>query len=97
MPRKVKFEVISSLGKEIRTSHEYCVKPIKVIFDKVGNMLNVWFDDPQKEHVCEETAEEIILVKHKTGKVIGFEVLNYRSARESRKITTLPVEAAILD
>ena len=70
---------------------------LRVIFDKVGNTLNVWFDDPQKEHVCEETAEEIILVKDKTGKVIGFEVLNYLSARESRKITTLPVEAAILD
>jgi len=23
------------------------MKPIKVFFDKVGNTLNVWFDDPQ--------------------------------------------------
>lgn len=34
------------------------MKPIKVFFDKVGNTLNVWFDDPQKEHVSEETSDE---------------------------------------
>ena len=72
------------------------MKPIKVIFDKVGNTLNVWFDDPKKEFACEETSEEIVLVKNKAGKVIGFEVLNYLSARESRNIKKLPVEAAIL-
>ena len=37
------------------------MNPIKVIFDRTGNKL--WFDDPQKEHVSEETSEEIILVK----------------------------------
>jgi uncharacterized protein YuzE len=72
------------------------MKPIKVIFDKAGNTLNVWFDDPKKEHVSEETAEEIVLVKDKAGKVIGFEVLNYLSAREARSIKKLPVEAGIL-
>ena len=71
------------------------MKPIRVIFDKVGNTLNVWFDDPKKEFVCEETSEEIVLVKNKAGKVIGFEVLNYLSARESRNIKKLPVEVAI--
>lgn len=46
--------------------------PIKVLFDRVGNTLNVWFDDPQKEHISEETS-----VKDKHGRLIGFEVLNY--------------------
>ena len=72
------------------------MKPIKVLFDKVGNTLNVWFDDPKKEYVSEETAEEIVLVKDKNGKVIGFEVLNYLSPRESRNLKTLPVETGIL-
>lgn len=72
------------------------MKPIKVIFDKVGNTLNVWFDDPKKEHISEETSEEIVLVKDKAGKVIGFEVLNYLSARESKSLKKLAVEAAIL-
>ena len=72
------------------------MKPIKVVFDKVGNTLNVWFDGPKKEFLCEETSQEIVLVKNKAGKVIGFEVLNYLSARESRNIKKLPVEAAIL-
>ena len=72
------------------------MKPIKVLFDKVGNTLNVWFDDPKKEHISEETAEKIILVKDKTGKVIGFEMLNYLSARESWNLKTLPVETGIL-
>jgi hypothetical protein len=53
------------------------MKPIKVLFDRLGNTLNVWFDDPQKEHVSEETSEEVILVKDKDGKLIGFEVLNH--------------------
>lgn len=72
------------------------MKPIKILFDKAGNTLNVWFDDPKKEHVSEETAEEIVLVKDKAGKVIGFEVLNYLSVRESKSLKKLAVEAAIL-
>ena len=72
------------------------MKPIKIFFDKAGNTLNVWFDDPKKEHVSEETAEKIVLVKDKAGKVIGFEVLNYLSARESKSIKKLSVEAGIL-
>lgn len=50
---------------------------IRVIIDREAHTLNVWFDDPTKEHVCEETGDEIILVKDKEGKVIGFEKLNY--------------------
>ena len=72
------------------------MKPIKVIFDKAGNTLNVWFDDPQKEHVSEETAEEIVLIMDKAGKLIGFEVLNYLPAGESLDVETLAVEGAVL-
>lgn len=72
------------------------MKPIKIFFDKAGNTLNVWFDDPKKEHISEETSEEVVLVKDKDGKLIGFEVLNYLSPGESRDIKRLPVESRVL-
>jgi hypothetical protein len=72
------------------------MKPIKVFFDKVGNTLNVWFDDPRKEHTSEETSEEVVLVKDIDGKLIGFEVLNYLSADEAKDVTVVPVEGAVV-
>ena len=33
---------------------------IKLYYDSQGNTLNVWFDDPRKEFVSEETGEEAI-------------------------------------
>jgi len=72
------------------------MKPIKIFFDKVGNTLNVWFDDPAKEAVAEETSEEIAIVKDKKGKVIGFEVLNYLSSSDLKDLKKLPVETEIL-
>jgi hypothetical protein len=50
---------------------------VKVYHDKVGNTLTVWFGEPSEEYVCEETADEVILMKDRTGQVIGFEKLNY--------------------
>jgi uncharacterized protein YuzE len=50
---------------------------VKVYYDQVGNTLTVWFGDPHDEYVAEETGEEIILMKDKSGAVIGFEKLNY--------------------
>ncbi|NJN94014.1 MAG: DUF2283 domain-containing protein [Anaerolineales bacterium] len=50
---------------------------VKVYYDKAGNTLTVWFDDPQKEYISEETGEEVILMKDKEGRVIGFEKLNF--------------------
>ena len=69
------------------------MQPIKLLFDKVGNTLNLWFDDPQNEHVSVETAEDVILVKDANGSVIGIEVLNYLSADDLKDITELPVES----
>ena len=50
---------------------------VKVYYDRGGNTLTVWFGNPQDEYVCEETGEEVILMKDKSGHVIGFEKLNY--------------------
>jgi len=57
---------------------------VKVFYDKEGNTLTVWFSDPKEEYVCEETGEEVVLMKDKSGSVIGFEKLNY-SLTESEK------------
>ena len=53
---------------------------IKVYYDKQGNTVTVWFDDPQQEYICEETGDEVILMKDKGGRVIGFEKLNFSAA-----------------
>jgi len=50
---------------------------VKVYYDREGNTLTVWFGDPANEYVAEETGEEIVLMKDKDGKVIGFEKLNF--------------------
>lgn len=50
---------------------------VKVYYDQAGNSLTVWFGNPQDEYVCEETGDEVILMKDKSGQVIGFERLNF--------------------
>ena len=71
------------------------MEKIRIFYDKEGNTLNVWFDNPEKEYICEETGEEIVLVKDKEGKVIGFEKLNFLSSKVSAALTELPIESAI--
>ncbi|MFO7773084.1 MAG: DUF2283 domain-containing protein [Dehalococcoidia bacterium] len=68
---------------------------IRIFYDKQGNTLNVWFDDPEKEYICEETSEEVILVKDKTGRVIGFERLNFLTLEAQAGLEQLPVEAIV--
>jgi uncharacterized protein YuzE len=53
---------------------------VKVFYDEVGNTLTVWFGNPQDEYVAEETGDEVVLMKDKAGKVIGFEKLNFSLA-----------------
>lgn len=50
---------------------------VKVYYDQVGNTLTVWFGSPEDEYICEETGDEVILIKDNQGQVIGFEKLNY--------------------
>lgn len=50
---------------------------VKVFYDRVGNTLVVWFGEPQDEYEVEETGDEVILMKDKDGRVIGFEKLNF--------------------
>lgn len=50
---------------------------VRVYYDQAGNSLTVWFGEPQNEYVCEETGDEVILMKDQAGQVIGFEKLNF--------------------
>ena len=53
------------------------MEQVKVFHDRTGNTLTVWFGNPQDEYVCEETGDEVILMKDRNGHVIGFEKLNF--------------------
>ncbi len=55
---------------------------LNVYHDVTGRTLTVWFGEPQKEYVCEETGDEVVLMKDKDGHVIGFERLNYPDAAQ---------------
>jgi uncharacterized protein YuzE len=57
---------------------------VKVYYDQVGNSLTVWFGEPQQEYVCEETGDEVILMKDRAGQVIGFEKLNFMVPKPPR-------------
>ncbi len=64
------------------------MEQVKVFHDSTGNTLTVWFGDPQDEYVCEETGDEVILMKDQAGRVIGFEKLNFSvSASEQLRIS----------
>lgn len=67
------------------------MEKIKIVFNKEANTLDIWFDDPKKEWVCEETGEEIILKKDKGGNIIGIEKLNVAHAIK-RQVSELPME-----
>lgn len=73
------------------------MEKIRLYYDTKGNTLNVWFEDPKKEYISEETGEEVILAKDRLGRVIGFEKLNYlRHPEEAVKtLKTIPVEVFV--
>ena len=52
------------------------MEQVQVFYDRVGNTLTVWFGEPREEYICEETGDEVILIKDRNGQVIGFETLN---------------------
>ncbi len=69
---------------------------VRVYYDRAGNTLSVWFDDPDKEHLCEEIGDDLILVKDRRGRVIGFERLNYLSQKQKIEGSNVPVEVLML-
>jgi uncharacterized protein YuzE len=72
------------------------VERVRVYYDREGNTLSVWFDDPKKEHVCQETDDDVILIKDRRGRAIGFERLNYLTAKQREKEAPIPVEVQMV-
>ncbi|MCD4767746.1 MAG: DUF2283 domain-containing protein [Methanosarcinales archaeon] len=64
------------------------MEKIKVIINRESNTLDVWFDDAEKEFICEEAGDEVILKKDKDNRIIGFEKLNLLQ----NKNLNIPVE-----
>ncbi len=50
---------------------------VKMFYDREGQTLTVWFTEETPEYICEETGEEVVLMKDVAGRVIGFEKLNF--------------------
>lgn len=69
---------------------------LRIYYDREGNTLSVWFDDPRKEHVCEESDDDMVLIKDRRGRVIGFERLNYLSAKQLKDGVNIPVEVQLI-
>ena len=72
------------------------MEKLRVYFDREGNTLTVWFDDPKKEHVCEESDDDMVLMKDRHGRVIGFERLNYLSTKQRKDGVSVPVEVHVV-
>lgn len=52
-------------------------KKLIVVHNKEMETLDIWFDDPNKEVICEEAGDGIILKKDENNRVIGIEVLYF--------------------
>jgi hypothetical protein len=72
------------------------MEKVRVYFDRDGNTLSVWFDDPAKEHLCEESDDDIVLVKDRCGRVIGFERLNFLTAKQREAGGGVPLEVQMV-
>ena len=58
---------------------------LKIIHDKKGETLTVYFDKPSKDQICEEAGDGIILIKNKKSKqIIGFEKLYFKTKKKDK-------------
>ena len=72
------------------------MKKIRVCYDCPGNTLTVWFDDPKKEYICEEISDDMVLMKDRRGRMLGFERLNYLSKKQRGQGVNVPVEVQVM-
>jgi hypothetical protein len=69
---------------------------MRVHYDRTGNTLTVWFDNPRKESICEEIGDDVVLIRDDRGRVIGFERLNFLSPSQQDRGTNVPVEVHVI-
>ena len=65
---------------------------IRVIHDTTGHTLTIWLGDPKQEYVSTLTDDEVVVMKDRDGRILGFEVLHYQPAEPE---AGLSVEATI--
>jgi hypothetical protein len=66
---------------------------VRVIHDTVGHTLTVWLGDPQQEYLSTMTDDEVLIMKDRDGRLLGFEVLHYQPSEANHGLS---VEASIL-
>ncbi len=66
---------------------------VVVYYHRESDTMDIWFDNPEDEFMCEEAGEGIILKKDKNGKVIGIEKLYVSKAVGISQ--PLPVELVV--
>jgi len=69
---------------------------LTIYYDREGNTLGIWFDDPKQEHICEESDDDMILVKDRRGRIIGFERLNFLTAKQRKEGASIPMEVLMV-
>jgi hypothetical protein len=60
---------------------------VKLFYDQVGNTLTVWFGEMLDDYVAEDAGPDAILIKDRTGRVIGFEKVNVGPNPEHLSVT----------
>ena len=64
-------------------------KRLRIYYFKETDSLDIWFDEPEKEQICEEINDVALLKKDKDGNVIGIEIISIAS------LTKNPVEIPV--
>ena len=44
---------------------------VRVVYDHEGQTLTVWFSEDRREYVCEETGEEVVLMRTDDDIIVG--------------------------
>ena len=70
------------------------MEQMKIVFDKLGNTLDIWVGNPEDEVISEETGDEIILKKDANGKTLGIEKLNVMPVGEE-EVMEIPMKVVI--
>jgi uncharacterized protein YuzE len=70
------------------------VDKVKVHYDREGNTLTVWLDEPSKEAICEEVGDDVVVIKDRRGRVIGFERLNHLTRKQLVQGGGAPIEVS---
>jgi hypothetical protein len=68
------------------------VDKVRVCLDRTGNTLGEWFAAPQAEYLSEEIGDDVIFVKEREGRVLGFEQLHYLSGKQQTQKAPISIE-----